>query len=180
MSTYHERIKWACELMEKHGLDIIILTNPANMFYLTGDGRLCAYAMVTRNGKVAIGVPQTDIKDVQERATMDHIVGFEDEVGMIHSLADNFKRFSIQKGTLGLEYAFLPKPRMGMLTHPHGKPEAVDVKDCTAIMSELRLVKDDDEITRLKAAARVADAGMEAAIRSIKIGMTESQAAAAA
>jgi len=72
--------------MEKHGLDIIILTNPANMFYLTGDGRLCAYAMVTRNGKVAIGVPQTDIKDVQERATMDHIVGFEDEVGMIHSL----------------------------------------------------------------------------------------------
>lgn len=67
-----------------------------------------------------------------------------------------------------------------MLTHPHGKPEAVDVNDCTAIMSELRLVKDDDEITRLKAAARVVDAGMEAAIRSIKIGMTESQAAAAA
>jgi Xaa-Pro aminopeptidase len=180
MSMYRERIKRACELMENHGLDIIILTNPANMFYLTGDGRLCAYVMVTRDGKVAIGVPQTDIKDVQERATMDHIVGFEDEVGMIHSLADNFKRFGIQEGALRLEYAFLPKPRMGMLTHPHGKPEAVDVKDCTAMMSELRLVKDDNEITRLQVAARVADAGMEAAIRSIKIGMTESQVAAEA
>ncbi|MCG7852003.1 MAG: Xaa-Pro peptidase family protein [Methanosarcinaceae archaeon] len=180
MSMYRERIKRACELMENHGLDIIILTNPANMFYLTGDGRLCAYVMVTRAGKVAIGVPQTDIKDVQERATMDHIVGFEDEVGMIHSLADNFKRFGIQEGSLGLEYAFLPKPRIGMLTHPHGKPEAVDVKDCTALMSELRLIKDDNEIIRLQVAARVADAGMEAAISSIKIGMTESQVAAEA
>jgi Xaa-Pro aminopeptidase len=180
MSTYRERISRACGLMEAHGLDLIILTNPANMFYLTGDSRLCAYAMVTRQGKVAIGVPKTDIKDVQARATIDHIVSFEDEVGMIHSLADNYKRFGIEKGTVGLEYAFLPKPRMGMLTHPHGKPEAVDVKDCTAIMSALRLVKDDDEITRLKEAARVADAGMEAAIASVKIGMTESQLAAEA
>jgi Xaa-Pro aminopeptidase len=180
MSIFRERISRACDLMENHGLDVIILTNPANMFYLTGDGRLCAYAMVTREGKVAIGVPQTDIKDVQARATLDHIVGFEDEVGMIHSLAHNFERFGIQEGTVGLEYAFLPKPRMGMLTHPHGKPEAVDVKDCTAMMSELRLVKEDNEIALLQAAARVADTGMEAAISSIKIGMTESQVAAEA
>lgn len=178
MPNYRERIHKACVLMEDHGLDVIILTNPANMFYLTGDGRLCAYAMVTREGKVAIGIPQTDIKDVKDKATMDHIVGFEDEVGMIHSLADNFKRFNLQEGTLGLEYAFLPKPRLGMLTHPHGKPEAMKVEDCTAMMSELRLVKDDGEIRRLKSAAQVADAGMEAAIRSLKVGMTESQVAA--
>jgi len=166
--------------MGKYGLDVIILTNPANMFYLTGDGRLCAYAMVTREGKIAVGVPQTDVEDVKAKATLDDIVGFEDEVGMIHSLARDFEGFGIRKGTLGLEYAFLPKPRIGMLTHPHGKPEAVDVKDCTAMMSELRLVKDDAEIVRLQAAARVADAGMGAAVRSIKIGMTESQIAAEA
>ena len=180
MSIFRERIKRACALMEKHGLDVVILTNPANMFYLTGDGRLCAYAMLTREAKLAVGVPQTDIEDVKAKATFDDIVGFEDEVGMIHSIAHNFKRFGIQKGTLGLEYAFLPKPRIGMLTHPHGKPEAVGVKDCTAMMSELRLVKDDAEVVRLQAAARVADAGMGAAIRSIKVGMTESQIAAEA
>ena len=178
MPNYRERIHKACVLMEDHGLDVIILTNPANMFYLTGDGRLCAYAMVTREGNVAIGVPQTDIEDVKSIATMDYIVGFEDEVGMIHSLADNYKRFDIQEGTLGVEYAFLPKPRVGMLTHPHGKPEGVKVKDCTAMMSELRLVKDDGEITRMQAAAQVADAGMKAAIESLKVGMTESQVAA--
>lgn len=166
--------------MEEHGLDVIILTNPANMFYLTGDGRLCSYAMVTREGKVAVGVPQTDMEDVKTKAVFDDLAGFEDEVGMIHSLARNFERFGIREGTLGLEYAFLPKPRIGMLTHPHGKPEAVEVKDCTAMMSTLRLVKDDAEIVRLQSAARVADAGMGAAVRSIKIGITESRIAAEA
>jgi Xaa-Pro aminopeptidase len=180
MSVFRERIKRACGLMGKYGLDVIILTNPANMFYLTGDGRLCAYAMVTREGKVAVGAPQTDMEDVRATATLDYLVGFEDEVGMIHSIAHNFKRFGIKEGTLGLEFAILPKPRIGMLTHPHGKPEAVEVKDCTAMMSELRLVKDDAEIDRLQKAARVADVGMDAAVRSIKIGMTESQIAAEA
>ena len=65
MSLYADRIEHAVELMIKHGMDAIILTKPANMFYLTGDGRLCAYAMVTLGGKVAMGLPQTDLEDIQ-------------------------------------------------------------------------------------------------------------------
>ena len=49
--------------MKKAGLDALLLTKPANMFYLTGDGRLCAFAMITIDGKVALGVPQTDVID---------------------------------------------------------------------------------------------------------------------
>lgn len=111
MSTYRERIKRDCQLMEKHGLDIIILTNPANMFYLTGDDRLCAYVIITSDGKVAIGVSLTDTKDVQARAALDYIIDFEDEVGMIHSFAHNCERFGIQEGTVGLwSTLFYPNP----------------------------------------------------------------------
>ena len=46
-------------------IDILLLNKPANMFYLTGDGRLCSYAMITQDGKVALGVPQTDVEDVE-------------------------------------------------------------------------------------------------------------------
>ncbi len=180
MSVYDGRIKRVVELMMNSGMDAIILTKPANMFYLTGDGRLCAYAMVTRDGKVAMGLPQTDLEEIRSLARFDQVVGFEDEVGMIHSIAHYFKQFGIRQGAVGLEYAFLPQPRMGMLTHPHAKPEAVATKDCTPIMSELRLIKDDDEIERIRAAAKVAEAGMRAAVKSIKPGMTESQVAAEA
>ena len=51
--------------MRQLGIDVLLLTKPSNMFYLTGDGRLCAYAMITQDGKVALGVPSTDVEDVK-------------------------------------------------------------------------------------------------------------------
>jgi len=69
---------------------------------------------------------------------------------------------------------------MAMLTHPHAKPKGVTIKDCTHIMSELRMVKDAGEIGRIQPAAKVAEAGMAAAVKSLKPGITESQLAAEA
>jgi len=166
--------------MDDEGLDVLLLTKPANMFYLTGDGRLCAYAMITRDGKVALGVPSTDVADVTAAARFDHITGFEDEVGMIHSIAHYFSHFAIAEGSVGLEYTFLTQSMMGMLTHPHAKPEGVAPRDCTHILSAMRMVKEPAELGRLRAAAAVADAGMAAAVSAVKAGATESQVAAAA
>jgi Xaa-Pro aminopeptidase len=177
---YKNRLQRCCQLMKEATIDILLLTKPANMFYLTGDGRLCSYAMITQGGKVALGVPQTDVEDVTKVAHFDHIVGFEDEVGMIHSIAHNFQHFGIQQGAVGLEYTYLTQSMMAMLTHPHGKPAGVAVKDCTHIMSELRIVKDSEEIKRISKAAKVAEKGMAAAVKAVKRGVTESQVAAAA
>lgn len=178
--SYKNRLGKCGRLMKEAMIDILLITKPSNMFYLTGDGRLCAYAMITQDGKVTLGVPQTDMEDVKSLAHFDHIVGFEDEVGMIHSIAHNFEHFGIQEGAVGLEYTYLTQSMMGMLTHPHAKPEKVSVKDCTHIFSELRIVKDDEEIKRIRAAAKVAEAGMTAAIKVVKPGVTESQVAAEA
>jgi len=179
-STYRKRIQTCTRHMQAAGLDVLLLTKPSNMFYLTGDGRLCAYTMITRAGQVALGVPVTDLEDVKSLATHDLIVGFDDEVGMIHSIAHYFEYFGISEGTVGLEYTFLTQSMMGMMTHPHAKPEKVVPRDCTHILSEMRMVKEAEEIKRIRAAAKVADAGMAAAIEAVHPGVTESQVAAAA
>jgi Xaa-Pro aminopeptidase len=166
--------------MQEAGFAALLLTKPANMFYLTGDGRLCAYAMITQDGEVALGVPSTDVEDVKRLAHFDHLVGFEDEVGMIHSIAHYFEHFGIRQGKVGLEYTFLTQSMLGMLTHPHAKPKDVAVGDCTHILSELRMAKEPEEIERIRAAAKVAAAGMAAAVAAVKPGVTESQVAAAA
>ena len=178
--TYQRRLTRCGQLMKAAGLDALVLTKPSNMAYLTGDGRLCAYAMITQAGKVALGVPVTDVEDVKGLAHFDHIAGFDDEVGLIHSIAHDFERFGIRAGAVGLEYTFLTMSMMGMLTHPHAKPEKVSVKDCTHILSELRMVKDAEEIERIRAAAKVADAGMAAAVKAVKPGVSEIQIAAEA
>ena len=69
---------------------------------------------------------------------------------------------------------------MGMMTHPHAKPKGVAVKDCTHILSAMRMVKEPEEIKRIRAAAKVAATGMAAAVEALKPGVTESQVAAAA
>jgi len=174
---YDERIAKCTQKMKNEGMDVILLTKPSNMFYLTGDGRLCAYTLITSDGEVAIGVPQTDKEDVTDLAWFNYIATFEDEVGMLHSIADFFKQFKIQKGVVGLEYTFLTKSMMGMMTHPHAKPEAVTIKDCTDIFSKMRMIKEPIEIEMMQEAAKVAEVGMDAALSSIKAGMTESQIA---
>ncbi|NJD77021.1 MAG: aminopeptidase P family protein [Candidatus Methanoperedens sp.] len=179
-NPYQERLRKCNNLMKEAGLDALLLAKPANMFYLTGDGRLCAFMIITGDGKVGLGVPRTDVDDVKALAHSDNITGFEDEVGMIHSIAHYFEHFGIKKGSVGLEYTFLTQSMMGMFTHPHAKPEGVVAKDCTHIMSELRMVKDDEEIRRIRAAAKAADTGMEAAVDAVVPGSTESQVAAEA
>ncbi len=179
-NRYRERLDKCSNLMKEMGLDALLLTKPANMFYLTGDGRLCAFAMITSDRKVALGVPQTDVYDVKQFAHFDQVMGFENEVGMIHSIAHYFEHFGIKKGNIGLEYTFLTQSMMGMVTHPHAKPKEIAVKDCTQIMSELRIVKDEGEIKRIRASARVAESGMKAAVEAVKPGITESQVASEA
>ncbi len=179
-SRLQERLEKCTRLMKAAGIDVLLLSKPANMLYLTGDGRLCAYAMITQDGQVALGVPRTDVADVRSLAYFDHIVGFEDEIGMIHSIAHYFEHFGIHQGSVGLEYTFLTHSMMDMFTHPHAKPEGVTVKDCTHILSELRMVKDAGEIERIRAAAKVADAGMAAAVAAVRPGASEIQVAAEA
>jgi len=178
--TFQNRIERCTSIMKAEGYNILLLIKPSNMYYLTGDGRLCAYAMVTHDGKVAIGVPKTDIDDVKRSAYFDSVVGFEDEVGMIHSIAHYFEHFDIKKGTVGLEYSFLTQSMMGIVTHPHAKPRDVLPKDCTHIMSGLRVVKENQEIDRLRQSALVADIGIKAAIEAVRPGTSESRIAAEA
>ncbi len=177
---YETRLARCSQLMKESGLEVLLLNKPANMFYLTGDGRLCAYALITQEGKVALGVPQTDVDDVKGLAHFDHITGFDDEVGMIHSISHDFASFGVEEGAMGLEYTYLTQSMMGMLTHPHGKPKGVVAKDCTHVMSELRMVKEPGEVERIRAAAAVATKAMEKAIIAVKAGKTETQIASEA
>jgi len=62
---------------------------------------------------------------------------------------------------------------MGMLTHPHAKPEKVVPKDRIHILSELHMVKESELIERIRGASRVVDAGMKAAVEAVIEGATE-------
>jgi len=179
-SRHASRVERCVRLMVQSGLDVLLLTKPSNMFYLTGDGRLCAFAMISRDGRIGLGVPKTDVEDVRAITGLDAIEGFENEVGMIHAVAHCFDRFGISRGTVGLEYTFLTQTMMGMMTHPHAKPADVTARDATHLLSELRIVKEPSEIERIRRAGVAAAEGRRAAAACLRPGVTESEGAAEA
>lgn len=175
--VFEERVKRSGELMETQGLDAILLTKPQNMTYLVGDGRLCAFAIVAKNGATYVGVPKTDIEDTKKRCASEHIIGFEDEVGMLHALMHIWKELKLETGKAGVENTFLRVSMLGMLKHPHAKPENLTFVDATELMTELRIIKSSDEIDKIRRAGKVADKAMEAAVKSVKAGVKETEIA---
>ncbi len=176
-TVFEERIKRACGLMEKAGLDAILLTKPQNMSYLVGDGRLCAFAIVSRVGSSYVGVPKTDVQDVKKNCASEHIIGFEDEVGMLHSLMHIWKELNLDIGKVGVENTFLKVSMLEMFKHPHAKPQPLVFTDATHIMTDLRIVKSGEEIAKLRIAGKVADKAMAAAVGAVKPGATETMIA---
>jgi Xaa-Pro aminopeptidase len=174
---FKERVKRSGELMEKQGLDAVLLTKPQNMAYLVGDGRLCAFAIVARNGATYVGVPKTDVEDTKKGCASDHIIGFEDEVGMLHSLMHTWKELKLEKGKVGVENTFLRVSMREMFRHPHAKPEKLEFADATQVMTDLRIIKSGDEIEKIRRAGKVADKAMEAAVKAVKPGMKETDIA---
>jgi Xaa-Pro aminopeptidase len=175
--VFRQRIRRAGELMEKAGLDAILLTKPQNMSYLVGDGRLCAFSIVARSGATYLGVPKTDVEDAKKSCASEHILGFEDEVGMLHALMHIWKELGLEKGKVGAENTWLKVSMLEMFKHPHAKPEWLQFADATDLMTDLRIVKSSEEVERIKRAARVADKAMGAAIKTVKPGVTETMIA---
>ncbi len=178
--TYMERIRRAGVLMEKAGVDAVLLTKPQNMAYLVGDGRLCAFAIVARDGSNYLGVPKTDLADAKKSCASDHILGFDDEVGMLHSLMHIWKALGLDAGKVGVENSFLKVSMRHMFEHPHAKPEKLEFADATSIMTDLRIVKSKEETALIRKAGKVADAAMAAAIKAVKPGVSEIDIAAEA
>ncbi len=177
---FGDRVKRAGSLMEGAGLDALLLTKPQNMMYLVGDGRLCAFAIVSREGATYYGVPKTDVEDVEKSCSSEHILGFEDEVGMLHSLMHVWKELGLEKGRVGFENTFLRVSMSDMLKHPHAKPAKLEFADATPIMTDLRIVKSNEEVELIRNAAKVADLAMDAAVRAAKPGVAETEIAAEA
>jgi Xaa-Pro aminopeptidase len=176
-ATFKERIQRAGELMEKAGLDAILLTKPSNMSYLVGDGRLCAFTIVSKAGATYVGVPKTDVEDTRRHCASDHILGFEDEVGMLHSLMHIWKELGLEKGKVGAENTWLRVSMLEMFKHPHAKPEGLEFADATEIMTDLRIVKSGEEIAKIRRAGGVADKAMAAAVKAVKLGVIETEVA---
>ena len=72
----------AVSVMEGVGMDALFLMKPANLVYLTGDGRPCALGLLTRSLRCIVAVPSSDLDSVRKTSAATDIRVFHSEEEM--------------------------------------------------------------------------------------------------
>ena len=175
--SFNIKVRWsrAAQLMEAEGVDALFLMKPANLAYLTGDGRPCALGLMTRSLRCVVTVPVSDVPSVRAASAATDIRAFKSEEEMFHGFRDVLKDLGLTEATIAVEKNFFDAALYEVFKS-HILPKAT-VVSTTPVLSRLRMLKEPEEIECLQAAGQVADAGMAAAVQAIKVGVRETDVA---
>jgi Xaa-Pro aminopeptidase len=176
-ASFDFKSRWvrAASLMEHDGIDALFLMKPANLLYLTGDGRPCALGLLTRSIQCIVAVPSSDVQSVRRVSAATDIRSFQSEEEMFHGFRDVLREQGLSEATIALEKNFFDAALFEVFTS-HILPKA-RVVPAAPVLSRLRMLKEPAEVECLEAAARVADEGMTAAVRAVRAGVRETDVA---
>lgn len=176
-TSFDYRARWerATKLMESKDIDALFFMKPANLAYLTGDGRPCALGLLTRSQRCVVAVPSSDERAVRVASAATDIRVFRSEEEMFHGFRDVLMELGLTQATIALEKNFFDAA-LYEIFQAHILPKAT-VVPAGPVLSHLRMLKESGEIDCLRAAAAVADEGMAAAVRAIRPGVRETEVA---
>ena len=189
-SEYLARLERTKKSMQAKGIDCLIISQQANMNYLTGyDGwsfyvHQCVVVSLNDPQPLWIGrgmdangariMSYLDDANIYEYP--DHYVQSTENHPM-HFVADILKEKGWDKQRIGVEMDQFYFTHRAYLELERSLPEATFV-DANALVNWVRVIKSEQEITYLKIAGKIAEQVMDTAVASINVGARECDAAA--
>ncbi|SFR42332.1 Xaa-Pro aminopeptidase [Marinobacter daqiaonensis] len=167
------------EAMADRGLDALLVTDPADIHYLTGYKTFevsVHAALIFRPEHCFLQVPSIETGPAVTTAWVDEIAGYQWEditsvVAPLVSQLRDYRRVGIDPWGAGLRHGL-----MNELTAHLG---AERFEACGDLLDDVRLIKTRAEIECLRESARITEAGLRAAIATIRPGVDENIIAAA-
>ncbi|WP_066459135.1 M24 family metallopeptidase [Anaerotruncus rubiinfantis] len=161
-----QRLEKLCGLMRERGIDQMVITSPANLYYLTGKftqpmERLLAL-VVDRDGNAVYYANKIFLIDQSIGA---EVVTFSDTDDGMAPLAKGVR----ETGTVAIDKNWTARFLLQLIER---RPRVRYLHDCT-ILEELRMVKDLREIEALRQASRISDKVLAALHDRITDGMAE-------
>jgi ectoine hydrolase len=185
VSEYKERIRKVKQKMASRGIDVLIVTNPANMNYLSGyDGwsfyvHQCLLVIIDEEKPFWVGRGQdANAAKITTWLGDDHIIPYPDDYVQstikhpMEFVSDILKEIGQANRNIGVEmdtYYFTAK-----CFEILGKrlPNARFL-DATSLVNWVRIVKSEQEISYIKKAAKIVEIAMDIGIGSIAENVRE-------
>ena len=163
--------------MENQGIDVSIIIDPLNQYYLTGFYTI-AYtrpiATLIFRDSVGIIVPALEELHAREEAEVNSIHVYYEHPEKAHLSMDPYnillrilKHRQVKK--IAVEKAVIPQALYEVLTHVSGEKPV----DIGGFIKEMRMIKNGEEQELIKKTAKLVDIGVMKSIESAKPGVTE-------
>jgi len=175
---FHHRRERVARAMNEAGLDALLITNPAEINYLTGYRTFevsVHAALVFQPDFCFLQVPSIEIGPATATALADTISGYRWQA--IHTVVEPLcdalqgcRAIGINPWSNGF--------RPGLLRELEQRLGAERLKDSAGLLDTIRLVKTDAELERLRESARMTEIGLAAATEVIRPGVDENTIAA--
>jgi len=190
-SEYQQRIKKTKEAMTKRGVDVLVVSQPANMNYLTGyDGwsfyvHQCVLVALDQDEPMWLGRGMdgngarltTYLAEENIRQYADDYVQSLVKHPM-HFVADVIKEKGWDKKAVGVEMDQFYFTHRNYVELERSLPDARFV-DANVLVNWIRVIKSEAELEFMRRAGKIAEKVMQTAVDSINVGVRECDAAAA-
>ncbi|MBM7714242.1 M24 family metallopeptidase [Siminovitchia sp. FSL H7-0308] len=191
MLEYQERIRKTKQRMQAEGMDLLLVTDPANICYLTGYNAWSFYVhqmlvvMIDEEQPFWIGRGQ-DASAAKHTTWLDedHIIPYEDDYVQsdvkhpMDFVAGVLQKKKQDNRVMGVEFDAYYFTAKNYIQLTAGLPNAI-FKDATNLVNWVRIIKSEQEIEYIKKAAKIAEKAMRTGVDSIWEGVRQSDVAAA-
>jgi len=175
----HERINRAQELMKKEGMIGLMIMNQDDYIYFFSDLRVQPRAIIPAAGPPILIGFRAEEEEIKEQIDSNEIKLFSHIGEQISNVKEVFQTL-FEGPPPGLSHR--DRPRVGMQMWFHTPAFLVDLfrkvnkqvelVPSDPVMDELRMVKDEEEIEKMKKAQSIAAKGMDRARELLKPGIT--------
>ena len=181
VSEFRERLAGVRRQMAERELDVLVVTTPENIFYLSGyqtPGYYCAQCLLVPLDADPIHLTRgTEETNAKMLSWIDRTDSYMDHEEPVDLFAQTLKDDGFERARIGIEKIswFMPVASYERLRSQ--LPEA-DLRDGSMIVEQCRLIKSEAELAYIRRAAQLSAIGMSAALETIGEGVTEDEVAA--
>lgn len=181
VSEYERRLGELRKRMAARNLDVVLITDPGNLFYLTGH-QTSGYSyfqclIVPLSDKPAMVTRKLEESNVVHRTWVEITRPYSDTGDAIQTTFNALKEFKLHEAVVGYERNsyFFPAYQQDRM---HDAFTRGNLVDCFGIVEETRICKSELELDFMRKAAHAAEQGMLAGYDAAAPGVSENVVAA--
>jgi Xaa-Pro dipeptidase len=164
-----DRVKRFQALMESKGIGATMIRNIYSFTYFTGTQWWQPSVLIPTREEPMIFAEEDEVNELQEKTWIRNILGYRKVEELMRAVTGNIRKLNAK--TIGFDVdvdasALLYEQFKTM----HTSKKIVDVH---SLIMQLRMMKDPTEIENIRKASECARTGLDAAIKSIRAGTTE-------